>query len=334
MAALLVLSACQSEPQSGDAGAQTVTEDNFVRAETDSYFAGFVEEGAFGKLAHSRELADVANQTVVRTNRDTVYSRGVFDLDAGPVTITLPDAQGRFMSLLLISEDHYNPATHYAPGIFTITRDQVGTRYVALLIRTFVDPTNPADLQAVHALQDAIVVEQQGGPGAFEVPRWDEVSLTRVREHLKASGDFDPRQAFGTRETVNPRDRLVGAARGWGGNPPEDAIYESGGVKANDGTTVHRLTVRDVPVDGFWSVSVYNKDGFFEPNPQNAYSLNNVTATLGRDGSYTIQFGGCAEGVANCLPITEGWNYTVRLYRPRAEILDGRWRFPEAVPAG
>ena len=35
----------------------------------------------------------------------------------------------------------------------------------------------------------------------------------------------------------------------------------------------------------------------------------------------------------NILPITEGWNYTVRLYRPRAEILDGSWTFPSIEPA-
>ena len=41
----------------------------------------------------------------------------------------------------------------------------------------------------------------------------------------------------------------------------------------------YRLTVRDVPVDGFWSISVYNADGFFEPNERGAYSVNNITAT-------------------------------------------------------
>ena len=35
---------------------------------------------------------------------------------------------------------------------------------------------------------------------------------------------------------------------------------------------------------------------------------------------------------ANCLPITKGWNYIVRLYRPRQAILDGKWKFPEAQP--
>ncbi len=56
---------------------QQVTMDNFARAESDNYFAGFVKDGAFGRLNHNRELADVENQTVVRLNRDTLYSFGV-----------------------------------------------------------------------------------------------------------------------------------------------------------------------------------------------------------------------------------------------------------------
>ncbi|HEY1429972.1 MAG TPA: DUF1214 domain-containing protein, partial [Candidatus Tumulicola sp.] len=64
-----------------------------------------------------------------------------------------------------------------------------------------------------------------------------------------------------------------------------------------------------------------------------AYSLNNITARKNDDGSTTIRFGGCDEEPANCLPISAGWNYMVRLYRPRPEILDGSWVFPSAQPA-
>lgn len=331
LAGLGALTACQAEQPASQEAARIVTADNFVRAETDHYFAGFVGEGAFGRLTHSRELADVNHQTVVRMNMDTLYSRGVFDLDAGPVTITLPDAGGRFMSLLLISQDHYNPATLYEPGRHTITRDQVGTRYAALLIRTFVDPNDPADIGKVHALQDAIEVEQPAS-GRFEIPRWDPKSLEAVRDKLKQGDHFDPSRAFGTRDEVNPEDHLFGTARGWGGNPPRDAVYVSGKPRMDDGITVHRVTVRDVPVDGFWSICAYNREGFFEPNSRGIYSLNNVTAETNPDGSYTIQFGGCDTGAPNCLPITPGWNYTVRLYRPRTAILDGTWTFPDVEP--
>lgn len=91
------------------------------------------------------------------------------------------------------------------------------------------------------------------------------------------------------------------------------------------------MSVRDVPVDGFWSISVYNADGYFEANERNAYSLNGLTATPDVDGTITVHFGGDIDR-PNCLPIVNGWNYAVRLYRPRPEILDGTWTFPIAEP--
>jgi len=95
----------------------------------------------------------------------------------------------------------------------------------------------------------------------------------------------------------------------------------------------HVITVEDVPVDGFWSISVYNAEGYFEPNPLGAYSLNDLTAQRDEDGSVTVQFGGCDGALPNCLPVMEAWNYMVRLYRPRPEILRGDWTFPRARPA-
>src|SRR5580700_10390413 len=149
-----------------------VTVDNFTRAESDLYFHSIaVKEGGFGKFFHNREPAPIDNQNVIRLNRDTLYSGAVFDLDAGPVTITLPDAGKRFMSMQLISEDEYTPSAIYTPGPHVITKDTIGTRYVLVGVRTLVDPFDPADMDKVHALQDAIKVEQKS-PGAFEMPKW------------------------------------------------------------------------------------------------------------------------------------------------------------------
>jgi hypothetical protein len=95
----------------------------------------------------------------------------------------------------------------------------------------------------------------------------------------------------------------------------------------------HRIPVVRATVEAFWSTSVYNRDGFFERNVRDAYSVNNLTATPDSDGAITVHFGGCADDRPNCLPIMEGWNYTVRLYRPRPEVLDGSWTFPPVKPA-
>jgi hypothetical protein len=136
---------------------------------------------------------------------------------------------------------------------------------------------------------------------------------------------------FGASESdVDPVKHLIGSAMLWGGNPEKDGLYLPTTPAQNDGQTIHRLTVGDVPVDGFWSLTVYNRAGYLEPNPENIYSVNTVTAKKGSDGKVTIQFGGCDGKIPNCIPITDGWNYTVRMFRPRPEILDGTWKFPEA----
>jgi hypothetical protein len=314
-----------------------VTVENFIRAESDLYFTTVaVKEGRFGKIGHNRDVADVDTQTIVRLNRDTLYSSGVFDLDAGPVTITLPDAGDRFMSVQVVSEDQYTLPAIYGTAPHTLTREQVGTRYVLLGIRTLVDPADAADMDSAHTLQDAIKVEQPGGPGSFQTPAWDPASQKKIRDALivLASTLTDTSRSFGMPGEVDPVESLVSAAATWGGNPPKDAVYLNFTPPKNDGKTLCRLHVVDVPVDGFWSVSLYNADGYYEKNDLVAYSLNSITSAHNADGSVDIQFGGCDGQVPNCLPTMPGWNYTVRLYRPRADILDGSWTFPEATPMG
>lgn len=314
-------------------GATIVTPDNFVRAESDTYMAGMAKEaGGVGKLHHRREPASIDEQTVIRLNRDTLYSSGVFDLDAGPLTITLPDTGKRFQSLQVINQDHY-AWTEYGAGPHTITRDKAGTRYVVVGIRTLADPNDPKDLEQVRALQDAIGVAQESA-GTLELPSWDAASQAKVREALLALGATTPdfRKAFGTKQEVDPVRHLIGTAAGFGGNPDKDATYLNITPERNDGKTVYRLDVKDVPVDAFWSVSVYDAKGYYEKNALNAYSINNLTARREADGSVRIQFGGCDGAVPNCIPVMPGWNYTVRLYRPRAAILDGSWKFPEPQP--
>jgi hypothetical protein len=200
-------------------------------------------------------------------------------------------------------------------------------------VRTLVDPNDPKDVKQVHMLQDAIKVSQDSS-GTFEVPIWDPASQKKVREALLTLGTTlpDSKGMFGAEGQVDPVRRLIGAAMAWGGNPEKDATYLTVTPANNDDTSSRKLTGKDVPVDGFWSISVYNAQGYFEKNPYDAYSVNNITGRKGPDGSITVQFGGCDGKIPNCLPITQGWNYIVRLYRPHAEILNGTWKFPEVQP--
>ena len=240
----------------------------------------------------------------------------------------------RFMSLIVIDEEQYTPAVYYGAGSHTLSKEQIGTRYLMLALRTFIDPNDPEDLKKAHALQGAVKLDQQS-PGTFTVPNWDPISHKKVRDALLILASTLPNSdhGFGTKEQVDPVRRLILSASAWGGNPDSEAKYLNVTPSKNDGEAVYKLTVpRDVPVDGFWSITVYDAEGRFEKNKYDSHSLNNLTAKKGADGSVAVQFGGCDGKIPNCLPTVPGWNYMVRFYRPRKQILDGTWRFPEAQP--
>ena len=311
-----------------------VTVDNFPRAESDLYMGNALKDaGGIGKFAHHREPMQIDKQSVIRPNRDTLYSAAVFDLDAGPVTITLPDAGNRFMSLHGASTKITTCRTYFmvlARTRWTRTRS-ARAMYCSESARWSIRPIQmtssrfmPCRMRSKSSQKDA---------GKFEVPNWDPASQKKVRDALLvlASTITDFKNAFGAKGDVDPIRHLIVTAAGWGGNPDKDATYLAVTPTKNDGSTVYKLNVPgNVPVDGFWSISLYNGEGYFQKNDTNAYSLNNITAKKGADGSVAVQFGGCDGKIENCLPIMTGWNYTVRLYRPRAEILDGTWKFPEA----
>jgi hypothetical protein len=308
----------------------SVTWENFVRAESDKTFKNYVGLGGFGKFFHFRAITPIDRQDVTRLNRDTRYSIGVFDL-TNPLTITLPDTKGRFISMQVINEDEYTKSLEYNAGDYSFTRESIGTRYVCLIIRILVNGEDAKDNEVVTGFQNSYVV-RQSSIGTFEIPDWDQKSQDKLRDAINvlASTLTDTKLCYGDVNEVNPIAHLLGAAFGWGGNPQKDAMYINVAPEQNDGKTPYQVTVKDVPVDGFWSVSVYNKEGYFEKNTHNSYTVNNTSAVKNRDGSITVHFGGDPKQ-ANFIPITEGWNYIVRLYRARKEVLDGSWVFPNPV---
>jgi hypothetical protein len=312
---------------------KNVTVANFVRAETDHMFrANMKMMGVkIGILTHLRAPTTPENQPVIRMNQDTLYSAAVLDLSK-PVKLTLPEVDGRYMSMHVVNQDHYM-FVEAQPGIYELTEDSVGTRFAYATIRTFVDINNPDDLAQAHAAQDAIELSG-GGEGPFDAPDWNTDDLKVARKALNdlAVLGFDTANAFGRKDEVLPIDYLVGAAAGWGGLPQSAAFYILDSVEKNDGQTPHAITVKDVPVDAFWSITVYNADGYLEANDLGVNSYNNFSAQPNEDGSYTIHFGGCDDSHINCIPITPGWNYAIRMYQPRAEILDGSWQFPAPQP--
>jgi hypothetical protein len=310
-----------------------VNVDNFARAETHRMFSDIqAVAGGIGSFRHNRTPARIDEQTVIRMNRDTLYSFGIVDL-AQPARLRLPDADGRYLSAMIVNEDHFVNSVFHEAGEHTLTSDQYGSRYVLVGVRILVDPTDPADVAAVAAVQDGLAIEV-GASEVFVKPDYDADSMDATRDALLtlAGGlnTFD--RTFGARADVDPVRHLIGSAAGWGGLPTSEATYL--GVDPKVPVGAYELVFKDVPVDAFWSVSVYNARGFFEPNTRDLYSVNSVTSDRNDDGSITVRFVASAEGDVppNAIVTPEGWNYLVRFYRPRAEILDGSWTPPTLTP--
>lgn len=303
-----------------------VTFANFARIESARMFAAIAESaGGSNRWNHFRVPTPIDRQTVIRMNRDTLYSAAIVDVSAG-ATITLPEAGDRYISVMLVNEDHYINRVIHDPGTHELSAEDLGSEFVLAAVRVLVDPENPADVASVNALQDRISLTSAGGR-EFAAAEYDEASLTETRDALltlaKGLGGFS--RCFGAADAVDPIRHLLATAAGWGGLPEHEAFYVNVDPRLPVGQ--YTLRVADVPVDGFWSVSLYDEDGFFAENDAGAYSVNSVTGIRDPDGAITIRFGGDPE-LPNALPIADGWNYLIRLYRPRPEVLDGTWTFP------
>ncbi|MVV51747.1 DUF1254 domain-containing protein [Pseudomonas sp. PB120] len=134
--------------------------------------------------------------------------------------------------------------------------------------------------------------------------------------------------------------RAIVAQQGLGANLPEDAIYplnladDTG--KPLDGAnkyTLHFDKGETPPVNAFWSVTLYDSDGFQVGNVLNRFAVSSwMPFKSNADGSLDLYFQHESPGKdkeSNWLPAPEGaFNLTMRLYGPKADALTGKWNPP------
>ncbi|MUL03185.1 DUF1214 domain-containing protein [Aliivibrio fischeri] len=309
---------------------ENVNVDNFARAESDSMIRSQLSViGDIGKLFHMRGPIPLDQQAIIRMNMDTLYSSVILDLSE-PAVISLPDGGDRYISMQVINQDHYIYGNTEA-GTYTLTKESTGSRYVTVSFRVLANANDPTDIMLANQLQDQISVNTPFVGVDLELPEWDQHQLKIARDALNTLAllGLDASKGLGLKNKVDPVHHLLSTASGWGGLPVENAAYEILSVENNEADAPYQVTVNDVPVDAFWSITVYNRDGFLEANDLGVNSYNSLTAKPNDDGSITINFGDCTPDKRNCLPITNGWNYLVRMYEPQAKVISGEWRFPE-----
>lgn len=307
----------------------TVDAFNYVRAKTAIQFDKYLTmaDGKLNTFSHRRNLVGINAKSSKRLNRDTLYSVAIVDISKG-ATLVVPDVGDRYISVQVVNQDGFTNKVIQGSGRHSLSVDEFDTPYVWLLVRTLVFDSIKGDVAAVNALQDKIIIESASAK-AYTYPAYDPVSFTETTETLLklGKGIKDNSKAAGTKQQVDPIKQLLLSAYGFGTIPESESVQIN--VEPNlPSDKAYVLTVKDVPVDGFWSLAMYNRDGYFEENQYNSYGFGDRTAKKNADGSVTLHFGGSPDSI-NYIPLTEGWNYVVRLYRPRAEVLDGSWQFPE-----
>jgi hypothetical protein len=303
---------------------------SYVRAKTAIQFAKYqASAGDINRFSHRRDVIDVDYKGSKRVNRDTLYSGAIVDISKG-ASITLPDAGDRYMSVQVVNEHGFTNKVYHGRGRYHLTVDEFDTPYVWLLVRTLVFPSLKGDLNAVHKLQDKIQLHSASHK-PYLPPKYEQSSFAKTTELLvqltRGIPALDTGGAAGKIEEVDPVKQLLLAAYGFGTLPQRESFLIS--VEPNapaDGE--YFLHIEDVPVDGFWSLAMYNKEGYFNPNKHGIYGYSDRTAKKNRDGSITLHFGGDPSKV-NFIPLSEDWNYVVRLYRPNEVVLSGSWTFPQ-----
>lgn len=330
--ALLTITACSSPEQTGQNRETTpVTDENYSLAETQIIMESYVQKIAkatgttgVGVFMHNQKGADPQDKTIMRSNFDTIYSWAVFDLSE-PVTIIMPETDGRYQTTWVMSEEHYNPFAFTTPGEHILTRENVGSPYAIVVVRTQANVEDPADVATANKLQQKLSLKQKHKGHYKASHTWDQAEILKMREKYQQIAKDEKISAdvyFGKKGLRSLKEHNCGTAMGWGGFTPEQAAYVSYYPTTDKPQT---LTLQDLPAKAFWSITVYDQGGFARTD---TYNINSQFAKENTDGSVVIHFGGDTNQ-NNYMETFPEWTFILRMYLPKDNYLDGSWIRPE-----
>ena len=313
-----------------------VTKANYAVAETEVILGDYVRKIAkgtcgtgVGEFLHQKGAMDPKERTILRPNFDTLYSFAVLDLNS-PATVVLPETD-RYQILEVVNEEHWIPLETAKPGGYQLTKESMGSRYVLALVRTRVNMQDLEDLKKAGAVQDQIDLQQAAKGEFVSTNKYDMDEILAMRADYNkrmAPEGVTSEMAFGKKGEISEEMRNFGVGVGWGGLTKKGAVYPI--PKAVDSTEPQTLTLKAVPSDprAFWSVTVYNKEGF---SVGEKYNVNSAFAKENEKGEYVIHFGG-DKSKDNYLDIYPGWNVVLRIYSPTEAYFDGSWTLPQFQP--
>jgi hypothetical protein len=313
-----------------------------VSTYTDQELRDFVQTEAVNSKITAYE-----DKFVVRPNNDTLYTMTMVDIEEGYAVLQFPKTD-RYISALIYDRDHYildggvlinetrpivlvkkgNPIPEI-DGV--VIKSELGI--VSPIIRTLVRGAN--DIPAAHAVQKQITLTKVGKEqhtGLMQAVLKEE-KFKEMREFFrKRTGTTSWDDMYGSRTDNIPMiDLAQGVYEGLGAFPAYAARYvsifdDTAGKELHASKQYNLVVPADIPVNNFWSVTVYDDDGLLIPNEERIHNSSSEISVKNRDGSTTVTFGQCTPKINNCIPTGKGnWNFTWRYYGPEGAIADGSW---------
>ncbi|UWE07744.1 DUF1254 domain-containing protein [Actinacidiphila bryophytorum] len=301
-----------------------------------------------------------AGTQVVRAPTPYVWVIGRTQTD-GPADYPAVNAVQDGFRLTPLSPDQQqlpDPDSRTAPGAdaptepLALVNGLTGTEFLARACDVLATvPPHPTDFSVLARIADlGVVPGQPFDAGRFSADQLAEIDAgaTHALAQMRAAQPTLGTQANGWSSVLQTIgvygndyfQRAVVTLLGLGANPPDDAVYPLLNTDA-DGerlTGAHDYVIHfdaDAlpPVEAFWSVTMYDAEGFQAPNELDRYALGDRDPlTYNADGSLDLHLGRENPGPErepNWLPAPEGpLGVTLRLYAPRAQVLDGRWTPP------
>jgi hypothetical protein len=226
----------------------------------------------------------------------------------------------------------------YAAELFKLHRPHLTDQpIVAQMKRLGIEPGKSFDIgKADPAVRKAL---ELAPVAAHKLMEWKVATLAQVVNHWSMNTD-----TMGVYGNYYLKRAMV-AQIGLGANVPEDAIYplnlgdETGApLDGVNNYTLHFDKDATPPVNAFWSLTLYDGEGFQVANSLNRFAVSSwMSFSYNPDGSLDLYFQNESPGTdkeANWLPAPKGpFNLTMRLYAPKSAALTGRWNPPPIVKA-
>jgi len=303
-----------------------VTRENFTVAESNRMMFDIQQQGGgVNKTLSIPRLASLDFQPVIRMNQDTLYHGTVVNISKG-ATVTIPEMDGRYVSLQVHDERHFVPMFEYGPGTYELKAD---TDYVVVVVRIQADESDPEDVRKAAEWQSQVVIKSNCDV-PLKLGNWDTASLDAVRAELNAElNKYSALETMGdgTPESVNVEAHRAITAGGYLAAPAKDAMYFTSAGNGSNECTAVTYNALTVVGEGFWSITMYNADGYIFDEKA---SVNNKSVVYNKDGTFTMHYGNnCPDDAVNVLDTMDGWNIMMRIYRPTDDILKDGFKLPE-----